>query len=423
MKAFALLDVENNIFNWKYTRANGNWRVIEMQPLKGYKVIDLTQALAGPYCSMVLADLGADVLKVERPKKGDDTRHMGPPFIEGESAAFLAVNRNKKSISLNLQSEEGVEVFKQLAKQADVIIENFRPGVVQRLGIGYETMKELNEKIIYSSISGFGQTGPYKDKGGFDIIAQAFSGIMSVTGEEGRPPVKAGIALSDSVAGITAVYGILAALLHREKTGEGQYLETSLVESALAICSWESAYYFATQQVPKPLGSSHRIAAPYQAFQTKDGYIIIGCANQKLWEMLTNVLNRPDLLKDERFSDNANRVANKEELRKIIESELKKSPSAVWLEKLDKAGIPNGPINTFDKILEDPYVEERKMVIEMDHPKAGTVKSLGNPLKFSSSKETTNRSAPLLGEHTDEVLLNLGFSIEKISKMRAEGII
>mgnify|MGYP001363840104 FL=1 len=207
---------------------------------------------------------------------------------------------------------------------------------------------------------------------------------MSVTGEEGRPPVKAGIALTDSVAGITAVYGILAALLQREKTGEGQYLETSLVESALAICTWESAYYFATKQVPKPLGSSHRIAAPYQAFQTKDGYIIIGAANQNLWEVLTKVLNQPDLLKDERFSTNANRVANKVVLREILESELKKNPSKYWLEKFDEAGIPSGPINTFDKILEDPYMEERKMVIEMNHPKSGTVKSLGNPIKFSS---------------------------------------
>ena len=401
----------------------GNWSVMEMQPLKGYKVIDLTQALAGPYCSMVLADLGADVLKVERPKKGDDARHMGPPFIEGESAAFLAVNRNKKSISLNLQSEEGVDVFKRLTQEADVIIENFRPGVVDRLGIDYESIKELNEKIIYCSISGFGQTGSYKNKGGFDIIAQAFSGIMSVTGEEGRPPVKAGIALTDSVAGITAVYGILAALLQREKTGEGQYLETSLVESALAICTWESAYYFATKQVPKPLGSSHRIAAPYQAFQTKDGYIIIGAANQNLWEVLTKVLNQPDLLKDERFSTNANRVANKVVLREILESELKKNPSKYWLEKFDEAGIPSGPINTFDKILEDPYMEERKMVIEMNHPKSGTVKSLGNPIKFSSFTEVASRPAPLLGEHTEEILLELGFSKEKIKKMQVNGII
>jgi crotonobetainyl-CoA:carnitine CoA-transferase CaiB-like acyl-CoA transferase len=394
-----------------------------MRPLEGVKIIDLTQALAGPYCSMMLADLGADVIKIERPNKGDDARHMGPPFTEGESAAFLAVNRNKKSITLNLQTKEGVAVLHELASTADVIIENFRPGVVKRLGIGYEDIKKVNQQIIYCSISGFGQTGPYKNKGGFDIIAQAFSGIMSVTGEEGRPPVKAGIALTDAVAGITSVYGILAALLNREKFGEGQYLETSLVESALALCVWESAYYFATKEIPNPLGSSHRIAAPYQAFQTKDGYIIIGAANQKLWEKLTVVLNRPDLLSDERFSENGNRVVNKSELQEIIESELKQRSSCFWLEKLESAGIPCGPINTFDEILEDPYLSERKMVVEMDHPKAGKIKNLGQPVKFSKSSHNVKSAAPLLGEHTEEILNELGFSIGEITAMVEKGVI
>lgn len=394
-----------------------------MKPLKNIKVIDLTQALAGPYCSMTLADLGANVIKVEKPNKGDDSRHMGPPFIEGESAAFLSVNRNKKSITLNLRKKEGVDIFKQLAKDTDIIMENFRPGVVSRLGIGYEDIKQINPTIIYCSISGYGQTGPYKNKGGFDIIGQAYSGIMSVTGEEGGVPVKAGIALTDSVAAITSVYGILAALLHREQTGEGQYLETSLVESTLAISVWETATYFATGKTPEALGSSHRLAAPYQAFKTGDGDIIIGAANQELWEKLTNVINRPELQNDERFSDNGNRVVHKIELQEIIESELRKKSSNYWLDKLEEAGIPSGPINKYSDVLNDPYVKEREMIIKTTHPKAGEVKSMAQPIKFEKDTEPLRTAAPLLGEHTEKILREHGYSSESIKKMRAKSII
>ncbi|ARF17798.1 CoA transferase [Sporosarcina sp. P3] len=394
-----------------------------MQPLKGRKVIDLTQALAGPFCSMVLADLGAEVIKVEKPKIGDDSRKMGPPFIEGESASFLAVNRNKKSVSIDLQTEKGVEVFKHLAKDADIVIENFRPGVVDRLGIGYESIKEINEKVIYCSISGFGQTGPYKNKGGFDIISQAFSGIMSTTGEEDGLPVKAGIAVSDSVAGLTAVYGILASLIQRDNTGTGQYLETSLVESTLAICSWESAYYFATKETPKALGSSHRLAAPYQAFKTKDAHIIIGCANQKLWEEFANTLGRKDLLCDQRFKDNSKRVENMKILQDIIENELSVKRSDEWLDILDKAGVPSGPINKFDQIIEDTYLQERDMIIEMEHPKLGKIKNIGNPIKYENSIERDNRPAPYLGENTEQVLQEAGYSTEEVQELLSTNII
>jgi len=393
------------------------------QALRNMKVVDLSQVLAGPYCTMVLGDLGADVIKVEKYPNGDDSRTMGP-YVDKESYSFMAANRNKRGIRLNIKEEAGRKVLLELVKRADVFIENFRPGTVKKMGIDYETLREINPGLIYCSISGYGQTGPYSQKGGYDIMAQGFSGLMSMTGEKGGRPVKNGIAIHDIAAGVTAIYSILAAYIHKLQTGEGQYIDISLVDSGLAWTVWESAAYFGAGEVARANGSAHRVSAPYQGFETRNGHILVGAGNQKLWEKFCRqVIEREDLIDDPRFLTNTDRVNHLEELEQIIQEVLRTKDSEYWLAKLDEAGVPGGPIYSYDQTLNDPQILAREMVLEYEHPLAGKIKGLGFPAKMSKTPGQIRRPAPLLGQHTVEVLKELNYTDEEIQALRENNII
>jgi crotonobetainyl-CoA:carnitine CoA-transferase CaiB-like acyl-CoA transferase len=392
-------------------------------PLEGVVVLDATQVMAGPFCTLLLADMGADVIKVEKLQGGDDSRSFGPPFIAGESAAFLAINRNKRSVTLNLKSEEGRDVFRRLAGRSEILVENFRPGTMEGLGLHYEAIHRINPTIIYCSISGFGQTGPYRTLGGFDLVTQGMSGLISVTGHPGGPPTKVGVPISDLNAGMYAVYGILSAYVHRLKTGEGQYVDTSLLEGAVAYTFWESSIYFATGEIPPPMGSAHRLNAPYQVFDTQDGALSVGAANQSTWERLCKVLERQDLAQDPRFLTNADRIRHCRQLAATLQPVFRQRTTAAWLALLNEAGVPAGPIYNMAQVYEDPHVRAREMLVELDHPIAGTIKNIGIPVKLSRTPGRIRRPAPLLGQHTEEVLHWLGLDQAQIGKLRAAGAI
>ncbi len=385
--------------------------------LAGVRVLELANFMAGPYCGMLLADMGAEVIKVENPKVGDYTRET-PPFVNGESAGFMALNRNKKSVTLNLKSDEGREVFLELAKTADVVLENFRPGTMTDLGIDYEAVKRVQPDVIYCSASGFGQTGPYSLRPGFDLILQGMSGLMSITGEPEGAPVKVGVPIADLTAALFCTYAILSALIARQKTGEGQQIDVSLFESAVALGVWETSGYFATGEVPDRLGSAHRVAAPYQAFRTRDGYITLGAQTPNQWPKLCGLIGRPELEHDPRFATNADRKANEKELAAIIESVLVTEPSAHWL-ALFEPHFPTGVLNTYDRVLADPHLQARGFIIEMEHEKAGPIKATGFVPKLSSTPARVYRPAPTLGQDTDAILGELGKSPAAIRELRA----
>ena len=389
--------------------------------LDGVKVLDCSQILAGPFCSMLLADMGADVVKVEKPAGGDDTRRMGPPFIGGESAAFLAMNRNKRSIVLNFKHPDGVAALKRLVADADVLIENYRPGVMDRLGLGYDVMSEINPRLVYCSISGFGRTGPYAQRAGFDLVAQGMSGLMSFTGLPGSAPVKVGVPIADMNAGMFSMYGILTAYINRLKTGKGQYVDVSLLESALAYTVWESSSYFATGTVAGPLGSAHRLSAPYQALRVSDGYITIGAPNQSNWERFCKAIDRGDLLDRPEYESNATRLGNREQLEAELEETLCKKPRDHWLQLLEEAGVPAGPILDMAEVWADPQVQARGMDVPLEHPAAGTVRNIGLAAKLYGTPGKLYRHAPLLGQHTDEVLEAAGYSPEEIRRLHESG--
>ena len=389
--------------------------------LEGMKIVDCSQVLAGPFCTMLLADMGANVIKIEKPAGGDDTRHMGPPFVSGESAAFLAMNRNKRSIVLDFKQKSGVEAAKRLAGDADVMIENYRAGTIDRLGLGYEEMSTANPALIYCSISGFGRTGPYSKRGGYDLIAQGMSGLMSITGMPGSPPVKVGVPMADLNAGMFAAYGILSAYIHRLKTGEGQYLEVSLLESALAYMVWESGIYFTTGEVSRPLGSAHRLSAPYQSLKTRDGYINVGAPNDTNWARMVRTMGREDLLEDGRFTDNAGRMANRADLEVELERTLTEQGTAHWLEKFDRAGFPAGPVLDMEQVWNNEQVSARNMDVELEHPAAGTVRHIGLAAKLYGTPGRMERPAPTMGQHTNEVLTEAGYTEEEISELRSSG--
>ena len=394
-----------------------------MSLLKGVKILDASQIMAGPYCTMVLADLGAEVIKIEKINGGDDSRQMGP-YVNGESTCFFQINRNKKSVAINLKTEEGKKIFDELAEEADVIVENFRPGVTKSLGIDYESMRKLNDGIIYCSISGYGQTGPYSHKGGFDLVAQGMSGLMSMTGLPGGRPLKSGVAVYDIGAGITAVYSILAAYIYKLKTGKGQQVDVSLAEAGLPWFAWEAAAYFANGTIPEPSGWRHRVSAPYQAIQTKDSYMMVGCANQRTWEKFClDVLNKPEWLKDERYKTNSLRHDYVDELEKEIEEITTMKDSSFWINKCEQAGVPAGPINNFAEAVNNEHYLEREMIKELEHPILGKMKVIGSPTKFSETKIKIETPAPILGEHTEEVLSNIGYSKENIQSYKEKGII
>jgi len=391
-------------------------------PLDGVKVLECCQVMAGPTCGMLLADLGADVVKVEKLPGGDDTRSYDKPQVKGESAAFLAMNRNKRSVALDLKRPEGQAVLKTLAGGADVLVENFRKGTMEKFGLGYEVLKEANPKLIYCAITGYGRTGPYADKGGFDLIAQGISGLMSITGEPGQEPVKCGPPVCDINGGMLGALGIVAAYVHRLKTGTGQMVDTSLLEAGIHTTFWHSAIFLATGVSPEPTGSAHVLSAPYQAFQTRDGWVNIGGANQANWERLARMMGSAELLVDPRFRNNADRMRHRAELVEIISVKTRQRTTRDLVAALDAAGIPAGPVNRIGDMLTDPHVLARDMVIETVHPVAGPTKALGVPIKLSKTPGTVRRPAPLLGQHTREVLREAGYTDVEIDALVKSGV-
>jgi len=392
-------------------------------PLAGLTVLELAQIMAGPACGALLADLGADVIKVERLPAGDDTRRYAEPQVNGESAAFMMMNRNKRSIAVDLKTDGGRRVLQQLARRADVLVENYRKGALDRLGLGVDALRALNPALVYCSISGYGRTGPAADKGGFDLIAQGAAGLMSVTGEPGAAPVKVGTPVTDLNAGIFAVVGILAALLHRAQSGQGQHVDTSLFEAGIHQTAWQAAIFFATGVSPGPLGSAHVLAAPYQAFATRDGWINIGGANQANWERVARIAGVPELIADARFASNSGRMAHRDELARLLGERLRTRDTAQWLRELDAAGVPAGPIQSIGQMTRDAQALAREMVVALDHPVAGRTHALGVPVKLSATPGSVRTPAPTFGQHTAEVLREFGFDDEQIKALATEGAI
>jgi crotonobetainyl-CoA:carnitine CoA-transferase CaiB-like acyl-CoA transferase len=392
-------------------------------PLQGVKVLDLTNVMAGPYCSMVLGDMGAEITKIENFPEGDTSRRFEPQ-VNGESYCFAVLNRNKRSVALNMKDPRGKDIFMKLAAKADIIIENFRPGVVKKLGIDYDSVKGFNPGVIYASMSGFGQTGPYGKKGGFDIIAQGMSGIMMMTGHPGGRPAKVGIAMNDIASGVTALYGILGAYIGRLRSGSGQYLETSLLEAGLAWTPWEFGAYFGSGEIPTATGTRHRRATPYQAYRTKDGYVTVGAGSSKLWNnFCTMVCNKPEWLTDPRFATLSSRLRHIDEMEQEIEAIFVTQPTAHWVEKLDAADVPAGPVYGYDQIMNDPHIKARKMVVEIDHPKIGRMKTIGLPIKSTGELTAIRMPAPWLGQHSDEVLRDLGYTGADLDGLFEDGVI
>lgn len=393
-------------------------------PLSDITVVDMTRVLAGPYATMWLADLGAEIIKVERPGSGDDTREYGPPFVNGESAYFMSINRNKRSMTLNFKTEEGKEILRGLLEEADVLIENFRPGTLERAGFGYEDVTEYNEDIIYTSISGFGQDGPFKDEPGFDLSIQGLSGLMSLTGDPDGPPTKFGTSISDLLSGIYASKGTIAALYHRQKTGEGQYVDVSMLDSMVSLLTYQAGRYFATGEIPERMGNFHPNISPYETFKTEDGYFNLATGNDALFEKFCELIGREDLPEDERFETNPKRVEHRHEIHEIIEEETVKKTTDEWLEELSEAGIPAGPIQNVEEVVNHPQIQHRDMVEEVDHPEAGDVNVTGVPIKMSETQGEVEDPPPTLGEHTEEILSEkLGYTSEDVDDLEDDGVI
>jgi crotonobetainyl-CoA:carnitine CoA-transferase CaiB-like acyl-CoA transferase len=393
-------------------------------PLHGIKVLDLSRVLAGPYCSMLLADLGADVAKVEIPGKGDDTRAWGPPFLKGESVYFLSCNRNKRSITIDMKKPRGLELVRELAKTADVLLENFRPGTMDRLGLTWESLSNANPRLVFASISGFGSTGPYADRPGYDLIAQGMGGFMSFTGEEGGGPLKVGLPVADINAGMFCTMGILAALYERERSGKGQRLETSLLEGQVAQLVYQAQRFFATGTSPGPEGNVHPLIAPYATFPAKDGHINLAVGNDSLFKTFCNALGLDDLPGDDKYKTNALRVANRAELTAKINAVLARYTVEQLQKIMDDAGVPNGPILPLEKVLSDPQVLAREMVVELEHPKVGTIKQTGVPIKLERTPGQVKTPPPGLGDHRREILVDwLRMGDEAIDKLISEKVI
>lgn len=391
--------------------------------LAGMRVIELSQIMAGPTCGMMLADLGADVIKVEKLDGGDDARQYRDPQVNGVSMPFLMLNRNKRAIALDLKHPEGKAVLMRLLRDADVITENFRKGTMEKLGLGYEDLRRENPGLIYCSVSGYGSTGPYADKGGFDLIAQGFSGLMSITGEPGGPPLRTGNSVADINAGLLAAFGVLAAYQHKQRTGEGQRVETSLLEASLQQLYWHAAIYFGSGVSPGPSGSAHVLTAPYQAFPTATTWIIIGGANEKNWARIAQTLGQPQWIEDPRFAFNRDRMANREELTRLISAILVQRPAEHWLAELDRAGVPAGPVHSVGEALSHPQTLARDMVVEQEHPQAGKIRTVGMPVKFSATPAHYHRAAPRLGEDTRAILVEHGYDSARIQALLDAGVV
>jgi crotonobetainyl-CoA:carnitine CoA-transferase CaiB-like acyl-CoA transferase len=392
-------------------------------PLAGLRVLELAQIMAGPTCGMMLADMGADVVKVEKLPGGDDARGYREPRVNGVSAPFMVLNRNKRGIALNLKTAQGREILLRMVKDADVLTENYRRGTLEKLGLGYDVLSQVNPGLIYCAVSGYGRDGPYADKGGFDLIAQGFAGLMSVTGEPGGAPVKTGNSIADINAGILAVVGILAAYVNRLRTGKGQVVDTSLMEAAVQQTYWHAAIFFATGQSVGPTGSAHLLTAPYQAFRTRDGWINIGGANQANWERIAEVLGHPEWRTDPRFATNSDRMRNLDALSEAMNAVLATRGKDEWIAAFDAAGVPVGPVNTIGEALSHPQVAARGMVVDLVHPQAGATKALGCPIHFSATPTRIDRPAPMLGEHTRELLREYGYADVEIDAFVADGVV
>jgi crotonobetainyl-CoA:carnitine CoA-transferase CaiB-like acyl-CoA transferase len=395
---------------------------VTTMPLSGIRVLDLGRHLAGPTAGMWLGDLGADVVKIEWPPHGDHGRGAGPPFFHGESAFFISANRNKRSVVIDCKLPEGQELFRKLAESADVVIENFRPGVMEALNIGYERISATNPGIIYLSISGFGADGPVADRPGLDQIIQGFSGLMSTTGFEGGPPVRVGIPIADLLTGLFGAYGVLAALQARERTGRGQRVETSLLESMVGMLAFQATRYLNGAGVPPPAGNHHPINAPYGVFRAQDGYITLGAAGGKRWPQMCELIGAPELLEDERFQDNGGRYEHRELLADLISAKLQSKTIDEWVELFNAAGIPSGPIYSLDRALEHPQVLHRQMVVDVPHPTMGVARLLGLPVKFSDTPGQV-LAPPLLGQHTADVLRELGLDEREMERLEESGVI
>ncbi len=392
-------------------------------PLAGIRVLDLTRVLAGPFCSMLLGDMGAEIIKLEEPGKGDDTRTW-PPFLGGEATYFLSVNRNKKSLTLNLKTSEGQQILRKLIRRSDVLVENFRPGTMERLGFGYEALRRTHPGLIYCSISGFGESGPEASRPGYDLIVQGESGLMDLTGFADGPPVKVGTSIADLVAGMAAAHGIVLALYARQKTGKGQKVEVAMLDVMASLLTYQAGIYFGTGQRPTRRGNQHPSIVPYEVFKAADAYITVGVANNSLWERFCQALGRPELARDPRFETEAQRVANREALIPFLNGLLEERPAAEWLERLDKAGVSAGRIKPVAEVCESAHLKARGMIVALPHPKAGTVTVFGVPIRLWTTPGAVVAPPPLLGQHTEEILTRLlKMSRAKIARLRAAGVV
>ena len=395
-----------------------------MKALQDIQVLDLTRALAGPFCTLMLGDYGADVIKIEIPETGDDTRHWGPPFIGDESAYFLSINRNKRSLTLNFKEQEAINIFLKLVEKADVVVENFTPGVMKRFGLDYEAVKAINPSIIYCSISGFGQDGPYQNRPAYDQIMQGVSGLMSITGEPDGEPQKVGIAVSDIGAGMWAAFAVMTALHHRSNSGDGQHIDISMLDAQVAWMTYQAAYFFANEEPPKRLGAAHPTLVPYQAFMSQDGkYVNVAVGSERLWERFCEGVNRMDLKDDPNFAQNGDRVRNRSTLVPLLQEYFLTQPADYWVNALQAVNVPAGPINDLADVFSDPQILHREMLVEIPHPTLKSIKQTGLPLKFSVTPGAFDKHPPLLGEHNEEILNSLGYSAQDIADLTNNAVI
>jgi crotonobetainyl-CoA:carnitine CoA-transferase CaiB-like acyl-CoA transferase len=392
-------------------------------PLAGFTILDLTRVLSGPYCTMVLGDLGARVIKVEQPGKGDDTRHWGPPFVGAESAYFLSINRNKESVTLDYKPAAGKAVLEKLIAAADVLVENYRPGTLERAGFGWESVHGRFPRLVYASISGYGQTGPRRDEAGYDAVMQAEGGLMSVTGDADRPGYRLGVAITDMVSGLYCAQGVTAALLARERSGTGQRVDIGMLDTTAALLTYQAANWFTTGETPQRKGNRHATIAPYETFTTTDGEIVIAVGNDEIWKRFCPAVGLPELAADPRFATNKDRIANYEEMRPPIDRAFRTATNAEWIGRLNAAGVANGEVRDIAQMLNDPQLAEREMVQTLMHPTIGATRVIGAPIKLSATPASVRTAPPVLGQHTDAVLAELGYSPAEITALRTSRVV